>query len=1288
MKQKILLLFILFNVLFLYSIKAFASFNPDSTIIFSKSEQYYGSGGNEIPYWQTIKDGHDNIRKTVYLYDLELHDVIWRSTTISAKEVNLYDPDPSRQLTYQYVWGQLFNWALDNKGKVQVNKTSLGDINKSSNFDAIYAIEYNRRNSSGISYMNQRGLTYPVSYPEVVRVEDSTYNIQGFPSKNWNFKPLPDSTSQTIPWLTHSSGIKGVPRYVFSANPKEEYGGTMGYPYDIGDDIGATVINPNTIIKYPYNNVPSLPMDKGQVNIDFDKILSRKPTDKMIETYKVFRTFYPSLESLMKKEGSITLEEQTRTFLDYFAVRSYAGVDSYGWIEMKNDLDPNGNHLYTYITIRTPKLNQNRDLVFGTKEKPLIDKNGAKRSITVWDRDPDNNGVYGETGTAADVQMKEGESKLVPNHKYSLHSYLTFLGQKGDKTYHHPIVTNVYAAYNDFAEGGTYARQDMHELIHDVHATDIFTQQPIEGKVNVGDLLDYRSLDNVTFPKEFKNPKTGQMEVIKKVSIYSYTPYQATDPATGQSQPNYHVTPEMDTNYLQKDDNAIAPDYCVATFDIDPPVRDLKITSFKFYDPSPTDPSKAHFLAEGDVLEREKTYKAIITVKNFSDYYKTDATIGVHFFDGIKGEQYTTDTIAPNLTSVSSAASQIPASSAGVTNPIPPTDVADAKKGTVQFVTNVTIPKDGYLPPSVKFTALIPDLYDINKTGKDNIRVSKDDKVDLTFKTDVPAGENLKITDLQLYDGTTGDIYNSQSPDGTFKFNPNRTYTAVVKMSKEGKKALGSASDGTHPRVLLKVIQYSGTNSSTQIVNQYYIRAKSSTFYQATSTQQTITLEYDFNKFPINGNRVTLVACVPSEYTNFNGTNYNEVVGNEDQMEKTWSSELDFSVSNFIINPAVTYTTSTCTSTQSTTIGFSAIIAMVNNTANINVDRVSLVVKDQYGSIVYRDDNVSFGGGQYTKTYSGTFPNPYTLRIDGFTGIGNQQGNNPFTIEINTTPVRYQETIWTNNKETNEVVLKSSCNPPPPPMPCLSPHTRNDWGPITFYFSQRTGSLHSKEAIGESCSGVEPNVSCHSYTYTVYWCDPDNWKSWTTDKSFYETFGITGIWFRSQDTVSKGISGYINILGNKNGTVRQGQWYEVYIETRYDTNRSDMPSPTPYSNDMCNYLTRSPGYSVLSSTPSRIWWKMSGYGVDEFMPYNTGTGGYTKRYYLTPKVDKFGQTSSRRFIAENGKDGVIDITVATDDQFYGYTYDSGHPYAALCDRKSAKIYVTGATNIKSQITEE
>ena len=1265
----------------------------DSDII-EKSPETYTMGKEKYPHWIEIFDVHDKIQKRVFLYEVEISNgVEWPSSPVvdpKNPSIKLYDPNlrENERLEYQYVWGQVFYWSVPNNGNFKITKDTVNslDISQPSNFNAMYTIAYNRKNSVGESYIKSRRKSYPIKYPNN-NVVWSTYlggyqsNVANFEiadksKSNWNYKLLPDSTSiGAIPWLSYSSTLKGLPRYVYAANPIEEYGGTLLYPFDIGDKETELIINPATIVYHPWENGSSIKMDNGQVNKDFDEYGIR---DDMIMTYQTFRTFYPSIERLINakkndpkykkyEDPDDPLKKETAIFLDYIVCRTYAGIDSYGWFELKIDLDPNGSHLYRYRTARTPKLIQNKDFIFGTKEKPIVEKN-IKYSMTAWDRDPDGDGVFEARNT---VKMVEGVDKLKPNHKYSLHAYGKFIGRDGLKTYHYPIVANVYAAYNEFAEGGKYAGQRNYWklMISDVPAYDAETGEELKGPVNVNtQLLDFKVLDGFSFPKEFINPITGQKELVEKVSIYFINPYQAKDPHTGESHPYYHVKSD-----LEKDDNFIAPDFCVLTFDVEGPVRDLKIASFRLYDPE-----QARFLAEGETLERDKTYKSVITVKNLSDYHTTSKNIEIHFFDGIKGEQYTNDNVSPNLRSITSVNSQIPKSSAGVVNPIPP-------EGTVQFVADVVVPKDGYVPSTVKFTALIPSLYD----GIDNIRVDKDDKVNLTFRVGSPANENLKIVDIELYDATSGTLYNTQNLDGTYKFSPNRTYTAIVKMAKEGKKALGSATDTKHPRVLLKLIEYSGTGGSTKIISEYYLRAKSNGYYKATTNTETITLEFDLKNFPINGNRVTLVACVPEEYSNFNGINYNEITGNEDQMEKTWSADLDFAVSNFILYPAVV-TASNCVTSQSQSISFSATLSMINNTADVYVDRVSLVIKDRYGSIVYRDDNVVFSSGAYSKVYSGTFPNPYTLRIDNSSSSSVRQGNNPFTIEINTTPVRYQETNWSNNSATNEVVLKSYCTTPQTPMPCMMPNTRTEWGPVTFQYEQGKGELVKYTYKRLVYSGIWPNITYEEREVTSYYCYPFDEKNWETKASFWETLNITGIWFRSQDTVDKGYNGYINIKGdNKNATVRAGQWFEVYVETRYDTNRSEIPEPGPRRSDMCNYINRTPGYNVVNPAPSYIWWKMEGYGVDEFMPFNYGSGGYVKRYYLPQKIDKFGQTSSRRFIPENGKDGVINITVATDDQFYGYTLDYPlHPYKVLCDRATAKIYIVGGSNVKSQITEE
>lgn len=1314
--------FFILLIIFLAIIVSYFCFNKinvyaiDLGYKIAESPEIYQMGTEQYPYWVEFIDGHpeeNKIPKRVFLYELELPEgTVMYNSPVRGNTIDLYDPngDTSAPKRYRFAWGQIFYWSVDNKAtkpedfKITIDSVNNLDISKPENFNAMYTILYNRRNRAGISYVTNRGKQYPVTYPAndvtwstflpnpgTATYKTATYEIESKSIANWNFKPLPDSTSiGAIPWLSYSSTLKGLPRYVYAANPWEEYGGTTMFPRDIGNYEELLVIDPATVIPQPWTVIPQLPMDKGRVNKEFENN-RYKASDEMKMTYQVFRTFYPSVGNLINlinakikindpkyaKYASYTdqLERETAIFLDYFAVRTYAGPDTYGWYEYKLDLDPNGSHFYKYGTLRTPKLKPNKDFIFATEERPLYDEKGTKYVMTLWDRDPDGDGIYEAANT---IRLYPGKDKLKPDHKYSLYAYGKFIGREGELTYHNGIVANVLVAYNDYVEGTQDQRKYLKERIHGHPAQYVKTQHILEKNEHaiIGELLDFKVLDAFTFPKEVQNPETGQMELVKKISIYFYTPYQAEDPYTGESHPSWHAKDDFD-----KDDNFIAPDFCVLTFDVEQPMRDLKITDFKLYDPNPDDPKLARFLTEGETLERGKTYKAIVTVKNTSDYFTTEKNIGIHLFNGVKGEQYTTNSVQPNLTSLTDKKKQIPEGSAGTTNPIPP-------EGTIQFVTDIAIPKEGYVPSTVKFTALIPDLYD----GTDNIRYDKDDKKDLTFRVGAPASENLKIVDIQLFDATTGTEFKSQNLDGTYKFTPNKKYTAVVTMAKEGKKALGSATDTKHPRVLLKLIEYSGTGGSTKIISEYYLRAKSNSYYQATSSQQTITLEFDLKNFPINGNRVTLVACVPDEYSNFNGINYNEITGNEDEMEKTWSADLDFSVSNFILYPAVV-TGADCQTSFSQTISFSATLSMVNNTADIFIDGVSLVVKDKNGSIVYRDDNITFSNGVYSKPYSGTFPNPYTLKIDGgtnYSGTSYLQGNNPFTIEINTSPIKYQETNWSNNSATNEVLLKSFCYKPPVPMPCMTPNTRTEWGPVTFHYTQRKGEMIRYTYKRSVCSGIEPNITCEEYEVTSYYCNPDLRPNIPPQqKSFWETLNITGIWFRSQDTVDKGYNGYINIKGdNKKATVRAGQWFEVYVETQYATNRSDMPGPSPYSSDMCNYLRRTPGYSTVNPAPSFIWWKIEGYSVNEFMPFNYGSGGYVKKYYLPQKIDKFGQTSSRRFIPENGKDGVINITVATDDQFYGYVFDSQHPYKVLCDRTTAKIYIVGGSNVKSQVTEE
>ena len=66
--------------------------------------------------------------------------------------------------------------------------------------------------------------------------------------------------------------------------------------------------------------------------------------------------------------------------------------------------------------MRTPKLKPNKDFIFATEERPLYDEKGTKYVMTLWDRDPDGDGIYEAANT---IRLYPGKDKLKPDHKYS-----------------------------------------------------------------------------------------------------------------------------------------------------------------------------------------------------------------------------------------------------------------------------------------------------------------------------------------------------------------------------------------------------------------------------------------------------------------------------------------------------------------------------------------------------------------------------------------------------------------------------------------------------------------------------------------------------------------------------------------------------------------------------------------------------------------------------------------------------------------------------------------------------
>lgn len=1225
---------------------------------------------DSIPLEQTFSDTNDGRKmKTVYLYDLQ-----FPSSQFDMKMPN--------GRTARGFFGQYFYWTVPNNG----NPQNILPLRDPKNFNAMYDVQKNTYNYAGQSYLDS-GYSFPIDYP--------------WGGSNWNFKDkgsdpisqnLIDNPDVNELFLKTSSGIIGSPRQVFSAPDPNNYTSYSQFAVDIVQKYASPfyVAGYPNLIRYPFklkNGLP--PFSQGTINkiyMDPEGNWKTEPDQRLIDTYEAAAGAYPSIENDMKdlavrNYGVDTLINEVKSFLEYLEVDDYADETRYSRMSGKQDWSPNGNHFYTYFGITTPRLMENRDLRFGTKDNPIIDKNGKSYQMQLWDRDRNGDGIYEASDS---YQDREGIDTLKAGHKYSLHSFLTMTGKPDDVSFNSDLRCNVFMALNG-------DENNKKEIIHNYQGVDPNDyNKPMDGHLNVGDVIDYRFIDNIEIPKTYNG------QPVTKVTIYTYTPYQYQ---------NYH------SDFMEQDDNAISPDYSKLTFNVEAPVRNLAITSFKLYDEQTLVEKPS-----GNKLDQGKSYIGVIAVKNLNDTFTTHATIQVGISDGLIGQvytaaadktvgdyfDYTTDITDPLIKNIPDIQDK---------NPIPPLK-------TVAYKVRFTVPND-LESNDIQLTAYVPKDYDENSVdpNKDNRRSDSEDKATLTYST-IPTEENLTPTDIQLYDASTNMPYNTVNMDGTYSFTPNKTYYAIITMQKIGKKKLGEG-DQSAPFVFFTLTDQIRPNGDV-----IKVPAQFSGYYHGSTTDDPVTetLTYKTGTFTISGSSCKLEADVPmfktgskptpinwdngtgspptyyktadwtptiasykSQIENYKPWNY---VLSDDHIEKSFSCAVDFTVDNFQLNPLETTVPTDCGTSQTVPMSFSVNVGMINNDPNVHIDKVSIQITDKNGTVVYRKNDLAFSAAQPSYVLSDNFnivPN-YTLTVDG--GVNGQcdyQGNNPFYIEINYDR-KYIETDYNNNKDEKSAVLKghcafSYCNPI---IPCLQPNSSNSWGPVTFYYTKRTGTYHSKVCTGTSCS---KDGGCTTYQYTVEWCSPDNWQSWTTSASFTENFSINAIYFRSQDTVSKGISGFINIIGNNNGTVRAGQWYEMYVETTYSTTRSNMPGPNPSNSDMCNWLTRYPGYSQPYGTPDYIDLRLTGYGVNEVYPQNYGTGQFVKQYYLPSKIDKFGQSNSRRYIPNDGKDGVINIGISS-DPFYGYISDYQHPWKCLCANASAKIYIVGAPALGSQITNE
>ncbi|MGF7058654.1 hypothetical protein [Brassicibacter mesophilus] len=561
-----------------------------------------------------------------------------------------------------------------------------------------------------------------------------------------------------------------------------------------------------------------------------------------------------------------------------------------------------------------------------------------------------------------------------------------------------------------------------------------------------------------------------------------------------------------------------------------------------------------------------------------------------------------------------------------------------------EFIEDIHIPVNT-LDKTFELTAFIPKNYD---TSKDNIYIEADDikKLELPIKgiTEIP--ENLAIKDIRLINTYSREIYDKKNPDGSYWFELNKSYEIEVIVEKtHGVTAID------YPKLELEI------RDSQDAIQQFNLTGDK----RLQKVGDTTTFRLRGYRINNSSNIIDVFAKIPDAYT-AQGLDDNPA---DNTMFKQWRSSIDIMVTQFELNPRRIKIGSE-EELPTINIGFNATVS-INTTEDIDyLDDILAVVQDNSNRIVYQERDIVFTNNKTIINYTGEIEN-YRVK----------DGNNPFRLIAN-----YDKNVYewngTSNPYSNNVatanLLVEKDREYPEEIPCSDYNLQNNWS-VTFRMFKKTGTLESK-TVSTKDGG----------TKTIYYCVDVETESWEETRSYYEKFQIEAVMFRSPSTIDKyGGDGWINIKGNSNGIVRAGQWYEFYIVTYYNTNRTSVPST--YRRNKCNYQTRSPNAPSIANV-DRISLAISGYGKKEVYmlnQYSTSGSWYNQRkYFRAPlKTDAMGETVTRRYIPTTGENGIINLRIVT-EKFDGYTHDEDYNGLPLQDCRNEKIYVKNPLNVRSQ----
>ncbi|MCB2289764.1 hypothetical protein LGK97_08295 [Clostridium sp. CS001] len=302
-------------------------------------------GSEKLPY--TFKGKDKNIKqwKDFYLYELRLENT---KKDMYIKEQNAYK---------RTVEGQYFYWTIPTKNWDIQNLDSIRTATNS--YKTMSDLYLNSYNNSYGDYGSVYG--YPAKYTS--GVENRNFKTQTTNPITKLIDKIPDKSQLFVNY----KNILGTPRFVFDKNAG--YQGTIGFPNDSVSNYTFDFINANLVYQ-PALTDHLLPWSQGSINKFYiygngqwigpnSFVNSTNNRDKdMLNTYLMFKQVWGSkgLNDFFKRKNidvnnPVTLDQQIKTFLNYFEVRSFANEQSYGVAQAKMVI--NGG-LY-YFTINTPK---------------------------------------------------------------------------------------------------------------------------------------------------------------------------------------------------------------------------------------------------------------------------------------------------------------------------------------------------------------------------------------------------------------------------------------------------------------------------------------------------------------------------------------------------------------------------------------------------------------------------------------------------------------------------------------------------------------------------------------------------------------------------------------------------------------------------------------------------------------------------------------------------------------------------------------------------------------------